>query len=113
MIQGSSTVPFEASLLSSYLQAFVAAWSRYAEDELAAGQSHIHTGRLRKADPCSQGLLNAAFNSNECPFRSWLGVTGYLATEAVITVRLIALAPEGMGAYEYTCDGISRFIDGR
>ena len=144
---------FEGSPLSPYLRAFVAARSRYAEDELAVGirrgvcqyvilgagldmfayrnpysQSVLrvfevdHTGtqawkraRLEEArialpdsltfapvdfekQTFAEGLLYAGYDSGKCTFFSWLGVTEYLTTEAVMrTLRFIASTPVGSG----------------
>ena len=144
---------FEAAPLSHYLRAFVAARSRYAEDELALGvrrgvcqyvilgagldtfayrnphtQGVLHVfevdhpatqtwkrARLEEADitlpgdltfapvdfetqTLAEGLLGAGYDSDKCTFFSWLGVTEYLTTEAVMmTLRFIASAPVGSG----------------
>jgi methyltransferase (TIGR00027 family) len=144
---------FEASPLSPYLRAFVAARSRYAEDQLAAGihrgvcqyvilgagldtfayrnpysQSVLrvfevdHAGtqawkraRLKEAGialPDSltfvpvdfekqtliEGLQGAGYDSRKCTFFSWLGVTEYLTTEAVMrTLHFVASTPVGSG----------------
>ena len=144
---------FEASPLSPYLRAFVAARSRYAEDQLAAcigrgvcqyvilgagldtfayrnpySQSllrvfevdHAATQawkrtRLEEADialpdnltfapvdfekqTLAEGLLGAGYDPRKCTFFSWLGVTEYLTTGAVMrTLRFIASAPAGSG----------------
>jgi methyltransferase (TIGR00027 family) len=46
----------------------------------------------------SKGLLGAGYDSGKCTFFSWLGVTEYLTTEAVMTtLRFIASAPVGSG----------------
>jgi methyltransferase (TIGR00027 family) len=141
---------FEGTPLSPYLRAFVAARSRYAEDELALGVrrgvcqyvilgagldtfayrnphqrvlrvfevDHPATqtwkrGRLEEAgitlpddltfasidfetQTLAEGLLDAEYDSRKCTFFSWLGVTEYLTTEAVMTtLRFIASAPVG------------------
>ena len=48
-------------------------------------------------------LLGAGYDPDKCTFFSWLGVTEYLTTEAVMaTFRFIASAPEGSGvAFDY------------
>jgi methyltransferase (TIGR00027 family) len=49
-----------------------------------------------KAQTLAEGLLDAEYNPGKCTFFSWLGVTEYLTTEAVMTtLRFIASAPEG------------------
>jgi methyltransferase (TIGR00027 family) len=144
---------FEATALSPYLRAFVAARSRYAEDELALGvrrgvcqyvilgagldtfayrNPHPHgvlhvfevdhpttqtwkRARLKEAgiplpndltfapvdfetQTLSERLVGAGYDSGKCTFFSWLGVTEYLTTEAVMTtLRFIASAPVGSG----------------
>jgi methyltransferase (TIGR00027 family) len=144
---------FEATPLSPYLRAFVAARSRYAEDELALavrrGVSQyvilgagLDTFAYRNPHPegvlrvfevdhpatqtwkrtrlaemgitlpgnltfapvdfetqtLEEGLRNAGYDPNKCTFFSWLGVTEYLTTEAVMaTLRFIASAPVGSG----------------
>jgi len=144
---------FEATALSSYLRAFVAARSRYAEDELALGvrrgvcqyvilgagldtfayrNPHPHgvlhvfevdhpttqtwkRARLKEAgitlpnnltfapvdfetQTLAERLVGAGYDSGKCTFFSWLGVTEYLTTEAVMTtLRFIASAPVGSG----------------
>ena len=46
----------------------------------------------------SEGLLNAGYDPDKCTFFSWLGVTEYLTTDAVMaTLRFIASAPAGSG----------------
>ncbi|RJP51989.1 MAG: SAM-dependent methyltransferase [Anaerolineaceae bacterium] len=143
--------PIEMSPLSPYLRAFVAARSKYAEDELALG---VHRGvcqyvilgagfdtfayrnpyslsRLRVFEvdhPATQAwkrsrleeagiappdnlafapvdfekqtlpeaLRDAGYDPGDCTFFSWLGVTEYLTTEAVMTtLRFIASVPVG------------------
>jgi methyltransferase (TIGR00027 family) len=142
---------FEATPLSPYLRAFVAARSRYAEDELALGvrrgvrqyvilgagldtfayrnpnpQGVLHVfevdhpttqtwkrARLEESgitlpgdltfapvdfetQTLMEGLRGAGYDSGKCTFFSWLGVTEYLTTEAVMaTLRFIASAPAG------------------
>jgi methyltransferase (TIGR00027 family) len=144
---------FEMTPLSPYLRAFVAARSRYAEDELALGvrrgvsqyvilgagldtfayrnpypQGMLHVfevdhpttqawkralleevgitfpGDLTFApvdfetQTLAEGLLGAGYDSGKCTFFSWLGVTEYLTTNAVMaTLRFIASAPVGSG----------------
>jgi methyltransferase (TIGR00027 family) len=144
---------FEATPLSPYLRAFVAARSRYAEDELAlavrggvhqyvilgAGldtfayrnphaQGVLHVfevdhpttqawkrARLEEAgiplpadvtfapidferQTLAEGLRDAGYDPGKCAFFSWLGVTEYLTTEAVMaTMCFIASAPLGSG----------------
>jgi methyltransferase (TIGR00027 family) len=149
---------FEATPLSPYLRAFVAARSRYAEDKLAAGVRHgvcqyvilgagLDTFAYR--NPYPEGVLNVfevdhpktqawkrarleeigitlrgdltfapvdfetqtlaerlqatGCDPGKCTFFSWLGVTEYLTTEAVMaTLRFIASAPLGSGvAFDY------------
>lgn len=142
---------FENSPLSPYLRAFVAARSRFAEDELAlslhrgvcqyvilgagldtfAYRNPFSQNRLRVLEvdhPATQAwkrsrleearialpdnlafapvdfekqtlpeaLRDAGYDSKKCTFFSWLGVTEYLTTEAVMTtLRFIASAPAG------------------
>ena len=144
---------FEATALSPYLRAFLAARSRYAEDELALGvrrgvcqyvilgagldtfayrNPHPHgvlhvfevdhpttqtwkRARLEEAvitlpndltfapvdfetQTLAEGLVGAGYDSGKCTFFSWLGVTEYLTTEAVMAIlRFIASAPVGSG----------------
>ena len=144
---------FETTPLSRYLRAFVAARSRYAEDELAldvrrgvyqyvilgAGldtfayrnphpQGVLHVfevdcpttqawkrARLEEVgitlprdltfapvdfetQTLAEGLLGAGYDPGKRTFFSWLGVTEYLTTEAVVaTLRFIASAPVGSG----------------
>lgn len=144
---------FEATPLSPYLRAFMAARSRYAEDELAlavrrgvhqyvilgAGldtfayrnphpEAELHVfevdhpatqtwkrerleevgntlpGNLTfvpvdfETQTLEEGLKGAGYDSGKCTFFSWLGVTEYLTTEAVMaTLRFIASAPVGSG----------------
>ena len=46
----------------------------------------------------AEGLLHAGYDSGKCTFFSWLGVTEYLTTEAVMrTLRFIASTPVGSG----------------
>jgi methyltransferase (TIGR00027 family) len=143
----------EATPLSPYLRAFVAARSRWAEDELALGvrrgvrqyvilgagldtfayrnphpQGVLHVfevdhpatqtwkrARLEEVgitlpgdltfapvdlgtESLSDGLLSAGYDPGKCTFFSWLGVTEYLTTEAVMaTLRFIGSAPVGSG----------------
>jgi methyltransferase (TIGR00027 family) len=143
----------EATRLSTYLRAFVAARSRRAEDELALGvrrgvrqyvilgagldtftyrnphpQGVLHVfevdhpttqtwkrerleeigialpGDLTSApvdfetQTLGEGLRSAGYDMGKCGFFSWLGVTEYLTTEAVMaTLRFIASAPMGSG----------------
>jgi methyltransferase (TIGR00027 family) len=143
----------ESSPLSPYLRAFMAARSRYAEDELAASflrgtrqyvilgagldtfayrNPYSHVGlRVFEVDhPTTQvwkrarlvetgihlpdnltfapvdfetqrledGLREAGYDPEKTAFFSWLGVTPYLTTEAVMdTLRFIASAPVGSG----------------
>jgi methyltransferase (TIGR00027 family) len=142
---------FEATPLSPYLRAFVAARSRYAEDQLSLGvrrgvcqyiilgagldtfayRNPYPQGVLRvfevdhpktqtwkrarleeigftlpgdltfapmdfKTQTLAQGLSGAGYDSGKCTFFSWLGVTEYLKTEAVMTtLHFIASAPVG------------------
>jgi len=144
---------FETTPLSSYLRAFVAARSRFAEDELALGvrrgvRQYVILGagldtfafrnpfpegvlhvfevdhpatqtwkRARldevaitlpgdltfapvdfEAQTLEEGLRDAGYDPGQCTFFSWLGVTEYLTTEAVMaTLRFIASAPAGSG----------------
>jgi methyltransferase (TIGR00027 family) len=144
---------FETSPLSPYLRAFVAARSRYTEDELSlavrrgvcqyvilgAGldtfayrnphpQGVLHVfevdhpttqawkrARLEEVgitlpgdftfapvdfetQTLEEGLRGAHYDPGKCTFFSWLGVTEYLTTEAVMTtLRFIASAPVGSG----------------
>ena len=144
---------FEAALLSPYLRAFIAARSRYAEDELAAGVrrgvrqyvilgagldtfvyrnpfpegalhvfevDHPATQTWKRArleeigitlpngltfapvdfetETLAEGLRNAGYDLGKGTFFSWLGVTEYLTTDAVMaTFRFIASAPVGSG----------------
>jgi len=144
---------FEATPLSPYLRAFLAARSRYAENELALGvrrgvcqyvilgagldtfayrNPHPHgvlhvfevdhpttqtwkRARLEEAgitlpndltfapvdfetQTLAEGLAGAGYDSGKCTFFSWLGVTEYLTTEAVMAIlRFIASAPVGSG----------------
>ena len=144
---------FETTPLSSYLRAFVAARSRYAEDELALGvrrgvrqyvilgagldtfayRNPYSVGVLRvfevdhpstqtwkracleeaaitppgnltfapvdfETQTLEQGLRSAGYDPHKCTFFSWLGVTEYLTTEAVMsTLRFIASTPAGGG----------------
>ena len=144
---------FEASPLSPYLRAFVAARSRFAEDELGAGVQHgldqyvilgagldtfayrnpYPDGRLHvfevdhpstqiwkrarleeigielpsnltfapvdfETQSLSEGLLSAGYDPDQGTFFSWLGVTEYLKTDAVMaTLRYIASTPAGSG----------------
>ena len=144
---------FEATPLSSYLRAFVAARSRYAEDELALGLRHAvrqyvilgagldtfayrnpyPQGRLHifevdhpatqawkrarlseigmtlpgdltfapvdfETQTLEEGLRNAGYDPVKATFFSWLGVTEYLTTEAVMaTLRFIVSAPKESG----------------
>lgn len=144
---------YETSKLSSYLRAFTAARSRYAEDELALGvqrgvrqyvvlgagldtfayrnphpEGVLHVfevdhpttqtwkrGRLEeigiilpteltfapidfKTQTLEEGLRAAGFDPGKCTFFSWLGVTEYVATEAVMAIlRFIVSAPVGSG----------------
>ena len=144
---------FEVTPLSPYLRAFIAARSRYAEDELAAvvrrgvrqyvilgagldtfayrnpypeGVLHVFEvdhpttqtwkrARLEEigitlpgdltfapvdfeTQTLAEGLRGAGYDPGKCTFFSWLGVTEYLTTEAVMaTLRFIASAPVGSG----------------
>ncbi len=144
---------FEATPLSSYLRAFVAARSRFAEDELALGVRRgvrqyvilgagLDTFAFRNPFPegvlhifevdhpvtqtwkrarlgevaitlpgdltfapvdfetqtLEKGLRDAGYDPGQCTFFSWLGVTEYLTTEAVMaTLGFIASAPAGSG----------------
>jgi methyltransferase (TIGR00027 family) len=148
----------EATPLSPRLRAFVAARSRYAEDELALGvrrgvrqyvilgagldtfayrnphpQGMLHvfevdhpstqTWKRARLDEIGialpddltfapvdfetqtleEGLRAAGYDPGKSTFFSWLGVTEYLTTEAVMaTLRFIASAPVGSGvAFDY------------
>jgi methyltransferase (TIGR00027 family) len=142
-----------ATPLSPYLRAFVAARSRFAEDELALGvrrgvcqyvilgagldtfayrnpypEGLLHVfevdhpttqtwkrecleeiGRVLPGDltfapvdfetqTLAEGLRGAGYDPGKCTFFSWLGVTEYLTTEAVMaTLRFVAAAPVGSG----------------
>ena len=144
---------FETTPLSSYLRAFVAARSRFAEDELSLGvrrgvRQYVILGagldtfayrnpfpegllhvfevdhpatqtwkreRLEEigialpgdltfapvdfeTETLVEGLRSVGYDSGKCAFFSWLGVTEYLTTEAVMaTLRFIASAPVGSG----------------
>ena len=144
---------FEITPLSSYLRAFVAVRSRYAEDELALGVrrgvcQYVILGAgldtFAYRNPYSEGVLDvfevdypvtqtwkracleeagirppgnltfapvdfetqtledglrsAGYDPHKCTFFSWLGVTEYLTTEAVMaTLRFIASTPVGGG----------------
>jgi methyltransferase (TIGR00027 family) len=144
---------YEVTPQSSYLRAFVAARSRYAEDELALGvqrgirqyvilgagldtfayrnpypEGALHVfevdhpstqtwkrARLEEVDitlpgdlkfapvdfetqTLEEGLRGAGYDPGKCTFFSWLGVTEYLTTEAVMaTLRFIASAPVRSG----------------
>ncbi len=144
---------FDATPLSPYLRAFVAARSRYAEDELAHGLrggvgqyvilgAGLETFAYRNPYPegvlhvfevdhpttqiwkrerleeigialpgdltfapvdletqtLGEGLRGAGYDPGKSTFFSWLGVTEYLTTEAVMaTLRFIASAPVGSG----------------
>jgi methyltransferase (TIGR00027 family) len=144
---------YENTPLSSYLRAFVAGRSRYAEDELALGVQRgvrqyvilgagLDTFAYRNPYPegslhvfevdhpstqawkrerleeigialpgvltfapvdfetqtLIEGLRSAGYDPGRCTFFSWLGVTEYLTTEAVMaTLRFIASAPVGSG----------------
>ncbi len=144
---------FEATPLSPYLRAFLAARSRYAEDELALGvrrgvrqyvilgagldtfayrnpypEGVLHVfevdhpttqiwkrARLEEigitlprdltfapvdfeTQTLTEGLRGGGYDPGKCTFFSWLGVTEYLTTEAVMaTLRFIASAPAGSG----------------
>ena len=49
-----------------------------------------------ETETLAEGLLGAGYDSRKCTFFSWLGVTEYLATEAVMTtLGFIASAPVG------------------
>jgi methyltransferase (TIGR00027 family) len=143
----------EATPLSPYLRAFMAARSKYSEDELALGvqrgvRQYVILGagldtfafrnpypegvlhvfevdhpttqtwkrvRLEEVDivlpgnltfapidfetqTLEEGLRGAGYDLGKCTFFSWLGVTPYLTTEAVMaTLRFIASAPVGRG----------------
>jgi methyltransferase (TIGR00027 family) len=143
----------ETTPLASYLRAFIAARSRYAEDELALGvrravsqyvilgagldtfayrnpypEGALHvievdhpatqawkrarldeTGIILPRDltfapvdfetrTLEEGLRDAGYDPARCTFFSWLGVTEYLTTEAVMTtLRFVASAPNGSG----------------
>jgi methyltransferase (TIGR00027 family) len=142
---------FETTPFSSHLRAFVAARSRFAEDELAFGVrrgvrqyvilgagldtfafrnpfpegvlqvfevDHPATQTCKRArleeigitlpdaltlvpvdfetQTLEEGLLGAGYNPSKSTFFSWLGVTEYLTTEAVmVTLRFISSAPAG------------------
>jgi methyltransferase (TIGR00027 family) len=144
---------FETTPLSPYLRAFMAARSRYAEDELAVavrrgirqyvilgagldtfayrnpypeGVLHVFEvdhpatqawkqARLEEigipipadltfapvdfaTQTLAEGLRGAGYDPGKCTFFSWLGVTEYLMSEAVMaTLRFFASAPEGSG----------------
>jgi methyltransferase (TIGR00027 family) len=144
---------FEVTPLSPYLRAFMAARSRYAEEELALGVKRgvhqyvilgagLDTFAYRNPHPegvlhvfevdhpatqawkrarleeigvtlpddltfapvdfetqtLAGGLRDAGYDPGKCTFFSWLGVTEYLTTEAVMaTLRFIASAPVGSG----------------
>ena len=144
---------FEATPLSPYLRAFMAARSRYAEDELADGVrrgvrqyvilgagldtfayrnpypegvlhvfevDHPMTQSWKRArleeigitlpadltfapvdfetQTLAEGLRGTGYDPGKCAFFSWLGVTPYLTTEAVMaTLRFIASGPGGSG----------------
>jgi len=144
---------FETTPLSSYLRAFVAARSRFAEDELSLGVrrgvrqyvilgagldtfayrnpfpegllhvfevDHPATQTWKRArldeigialpadltfapvdfetQTLEEGLRAAGYDPGKSTFFSWLGVTEYLTTEAVMaTLRFIASAPAGSG----------------
>ncbi len=46
----------------------------------------------------AEGLASGGYNPGQCTFFSWLGVTEYLTTEAVMTtLRFISSAPAGSG----------------
>jgi methyltransferase (TIGR00027 family) len=51
----------------------------------------------------AEGLRGAGYDPGKCTFFSWLGVTEYLTSEAVMaTLRFIASAPVGSGvAFDY------------
>jgi methyltransferase (TIGR00027 family) len=154
----------ESSPLSPYLRAFMAARSRYAEDELAlavrrgvgqyvvlgagldtfAYRNPYPEGSLRVFEvdhPATQALKRARLAEAEIPlprdltfvpvnfetqslevelraaghdperaaFVSWLGVTPYLTTEAVMaTLRFVASAPSGSGVvFDYAISPLS------
>jgi methyltransferase (TIGR00027 family) len=144
---------YEVTPLSSYLRAFVAARSRYAEDELALGVRRgvrqyiilgagLDTFAYRNPYPegvlhvfevdhqttqtwkrarleevgltlpgdltfapvdfetqiLEEGLRGTGYDAGKCTFFSWLGVTEYLTSEAVMaTLRFITSAPAGSG----------------
>ncbi len=144
---------FETTPLSSYLRAFVAARSRYAEEELALGvqrgvRQYVILGagldtfayrnpypqgslqvfevdhpatqawkRVRldevgiplpsdltfapvdfETQTLEEGLRRAGYDQGKGTFFSWLGVTEYLTTEAVMgTLRFVASSPKGSG----------------
>jgi methyltransferase (TIGR00027 family) len=144
---------FEATPLSSYLRAFVAARSRYAEDELALairrgvcqyvilgagldtfayrnpypqGVLHVfevdhpttqtwkrallqEVGIARPGDltfvpvdlearTLDEGLSSTGYDPGRPTFYSWLGVTEYLRTDAIMaTLHFISSAPTGSG----------------
>ena len=144
---------FEATPLSPYLRAFVAARSQYAEDELSLGVrrgvrqfvilgagldtfayrnpypegvlhvfevDHPTTQTWKRArleevgitlpgnltfapvdfetQTLEEGLRSAGYNLDKGTFFSWLGVTEYLTTEAVmVALRFIASAKVGSG----------------
>jgi methyltransferase (TIGR00027 family) len=149
---------FEAAPLSPYLRAFVAARSRYAEDELAhsvrrgvsqyvilgagldtfayrnpypEGMLHVfevdhpttQTWKRERLEEIGialpgdltfapvdfetqslvEGIQCAGYGPDKGTFFSWLGVTEYLTSEAVMgTLRFIASAPVGSGvAFDY------------
>jgi methyltransferase (TIGR00027 family) len=144
---------FETTPLSPYLRAFMAARSRYAEDELAAGVRRgvgqyvilgagLETFAYRNPYPegvlhvfevdhpttqtwkqarleeigitlpvdltfapvdferqtLAEGLRGRGYDPGKCTFFSWLGVTEYLTTNAVMaTLHFIASALGGSG----------------
>jgi len=144
---------YETTPLAPYLRAFVAARSRYAEDELGLGirrgvrqyvilgagldtfayRNPYPQGTLRvfevdqpatqtwkrarlaeigmtppggltfapvdfETQTLEEGLRHAGCDPDKGTFFSWLGVTEYLTTEAVMTtLRFIASAPRGSG----------------
>ena len=144
---------YESTPLSSYLRAFVAARSRYAEDELAlSARRGVHQyvilgagldtfayrnpypqGRLHvfevdhsatqgwkrarldeigmtppgdltfapvdfETQTLEEGLRDTGYDPGKGTFFSWLGVTEYLTTEAVMaTLRFVASTPAGSG----------------
>jgi methyltransferase (TIGR00027 family) len=144
---------FESTPLSPYLRAFVAARSRYTEDELALGVRRgvrqyvilgagLDTFAYRNSHPqgvlhvfeadhpttqtwkrarleevgitlpgdltfapvdfetrtLAEGLRGGGYDPGKCTFFSWLGVTEYLTTEAVMaTLRFIGSASVGSG----------------